>query len=316
MNTVFIYSYTDTGSLHYLNNSDFNYIKSLKGVEIISPRINYSQFTTVKFNNDSMLVNLLGEGALYFDIENLTPLKGRPVTETDIQNQNLVCYIGYSIFTQLHCDTGDYVLVEDVPFKVCGVFKSNNNKLWDKMRNNSVFIPYTSLQQAFSIDNRYDQFSLVLNENKSDIISEIETYLQTYEKTNSQFNIYDYGKEYGKITSVQQSYVTIKWLLFIFVMLIAGAGMYFLLFRTISSDITSPGIHIKRSMLISFFIGGSAFIFFVLIRIFLWSNVLNYTLTNHLLCSTVIFNYIAQVFIVGVLPVGIKIFRCKLNFNK
>lgn len=314
--TVFINIAQTADSQFFFKNTDYEQLKSLNGIELISPRVLYSSKTKVAYKGDTLFAKIIGESSSYFQIEELSILKGRPIKEKDVFMQNKICYIGYDISKQFNCDTGDYFLIDDLPFKVCGVFQSKESPLWDNMRNNSIFIPYTSLQEIFMLDNRIDQITIVLNDNNSTTITEIEECLHTLGYTSSEYTIYNLSGAYNKIVSISRSLLYIKWILCGFITIIAGLSLYLLFYRTNPWIKTHKLAKIGNTLAGSILLGDLALIVFLLTRQSVWFKVFKYISTDKILAEQeIIFPFLIQIILAGLLPVVINLTQVS-RFNK
>ncbi len=103
----------------------------------------------------------------YPDIRNINPIKiteGRFLNEIDILQKRKVAFIGnrvQEVLFEKENPVGKYIYIQGVYWQVAGVFKPENKKINIGGRTEeSVFLPLTTMQQAYNMGNNIHYLSL------------------------------------------------------------------------------------------------------------------------------------------------------------
>ena len=112
----------------------------------------------------------------YKEIEKSKILKGRFINDTDIAAQRKVCLLGKKVYETLfekgEDPLGKMVKVNGVYFQVVGVLRSYNGIISISDVDESVILPFTTMQQVFAIGDKIDSFALAADDDTP--ISDIE----------------------------------------------------------------------------------------------------------------------------------------------
>lgn len=152
-----------------LTNDDYEALKSVKEVKIVSPRIPVSgRFgggqITMEYDNRAVSYSLMGDYPAYLNIQPLWVTEGRFINEIDIREKRKVAILGRRVKDDLFRDKdaiGDYLKINGVPFKVVGIFDSRASG--EEARNDVqiVHIPGTTAQQTFNMGNHIGWFGFI-----------------------------------------------------------------------------------------------------------------------------------------------------------
>jgi putative ABC transport system permease protein len=136
-------------------------------VEILSPknfgsRSNSGPNTIRGLRNGSF--NIKGDYPQYVKIDPVTIVQGRWINEIDINEKRKVCAIGTKVFeTMFKPDEnplGEYLKISGVYYQVVGVIKPETRVNINGRTEESVFIPFTTMQQTYNMGNRVHLIAL------------------------------------------------------------------------------------------------------------------------------------------------------------
>ncbi|MBF0278399.1 MAG: ABC transporter permease [SAR324 cluster bacterium] len=145
-------------------------------------------------------------------IQLLTMTKGRFINELDLAEKRKVAVIGTRVYKILfdkgEDPIGKYIQVKGIFFRVIGVFKTNRSGDDEEEHTQTVFIPFSSFQQAFNYGNRIGWFAITSI--KGVPVSEVEKKAIALLARNHQiapddqqaFGFWNAEKEYNKINGV------------------------------------------------------------------------------------------------------------------
>jgi putative ABC transport system permease protein len=149
------------------NNEDTKAIRdNIAELDVLAPRIHppFRNVTVVRGKNtEAYRVN--GDYPDFNKIDPVTMIKGRFINNIDIADQRKIAVIGQRVnevfFPNNEDALGKYIQVQGVYFQVVGVFKSKHTQGWGKSQNESVVIPFTTLQKAYNLGNIVFYYGLV-----------------------------------------------------------------------------------------------------------------------------------------------------------
>jgi putative ABC transport system permease protein len=101
--------------------------------------------------------NIKGDYPDYIRIDPVTIVKGRWINEIDIREKRKVCAIGTKVYeTMFNPDEnplGEYLKISGVYYQVIGVIKPETRININGRTEESVFIPFTTMQQTYNMGN-------------------------------------------------------------------------------------------------------------------------------------------------------------------
>lgn len=141
-------------------NADYDIIKDLEGIENTSGRYyisgntfsygsEYGSYTAITCHPDLKIV------------ESIDIVEGRFINDVDIKQTRKSVVLGKDIYDALFKDKdaiGEYVRVNNIPFKVVGICKEGGGT-----RHRNAYIPVTTGQKVFNGSNRLHNFALTIN---------------------------------------------------------------------------------------------------------------------------------------------------------
>ena len=165
-----------------LTNDDYRALKQISELKHISPR----NRITSRFGGQSMNIvrgkrsisyTIMGDYPEFLEIKPLVIDEGRFINKMDIDEKRKVACIGLRVREELfesHEEViGDYIYINDIPFKVIGVFNTcltGQDAIQDLQ---VVHIPHTTSQQAFNMPNEIHWFAFVPQEGVASADAEI-----------------------------------------------------------------------------------------------------------------------------------------------
>lgn len=160
--------------------------QNVQGVEAISPVIWGSRSDkNIVYGQLTGTYNVKGVAADYFKLEAQKLHNGRLLNEIDIREKRKVCLIGKQIRETLFNDQdpcGKYVRVNGIYYQIVGVVeqRTNNVNIGGRAAE-SVFIPYTTMQQTTNQADRINFLGVVVDRNVAveKVLDEISTILKT-----------------------------------------------------------------------------------------------------------------------------------------
>lgn len=142
---------------------DYEYITQnyKEAIEYESPNFK-KNWRDVFFKNEGGNYRVIGVYPQYQFISNVSLLSGRFLSEKDIQNHAKVAVIGLQLVEDLKInlkkDLGDYVEINQVKYKIIGMYKDPGSK-W---QNNIVYVPHSTLTQVYNSVKNAGTFSFTL----------------------------------------------------------------------------------------------------------------------------------------------------------
>ncbi len=147
-------------------NDDIARVAAVPGVEYVSARLRlggWRDSARVVYQGRTGAVNVLGDMPAYIRIEPLLLERGRFLNDPDVKEARKVCVIGRQARVVLFEDEnplGKWIEVNGVHLRVVGELRSQKGGEDGDRIDNSVFLPFSTFQQAFNQPNRVGWFTL------------------------------------------------------------------------------------------------------------------------------------------------------------
>ena len=107
----------------------------------------------------------------YFKIDPVKTIEGRLINKIDIAENRKVCLIGEKVFNDLFSNTpnsiGDYIRVDGIYFQVIGIIKATTQINMGSSTDETIFIPISTMQQAYSKGDEVHMIAVTAEPNKS-----------------------------------------------------------------------------------------------------------------------------------------------------
>ena len=149
------------GRFWNMDSEDIEIIRNrVPGVEILTPK-NFGSNgndgpNTIRGTRNGSF-NVKGDYPDYVKIDPVTIVKGRWINEMDIREKRKVCAIGTKVFETMfepgENPLGEYLKVSGVYYQVIGVIKPETRININGRNEESVFIPFTTMQQTYNMGN-------------------------------------------------------------------------------------------------------------------------------------------------------------------
>lgn len=149
-------------------NSDTKALKEqVPEIEILAPR---NQLGGFRGNNNVVYKKEVGSFGVMGDYPEINQIKAIPMAEgrflnhLDLEEKRKICVIGPKVQTDLFKNDekpiGKYLQINGVYFKIIGVFKANSSGDRAERDNQTIYVPFTTFQQAFNYGNLVGWFAM------------------------------------------------------------------------------------------------------------------------------------------------------------
>lgn len=158
--TTMAYEGMKTGRTIQFHNADQDIIKKVPGIGAVSGRY-FMGNTRYSYNKESGEYTTITCQPELIQVENLVIEEGRFINHIDVMQNRKVVVIGADMKTALFKDStaiGEYVNVNNVPFKVVGVCTEPGST-----RNRNAYMPLSTAQMIFNGSNRLHNLALTIN---------------------------------------------------------------------------------------------------------------------------------------------------------
>jgi len=171
-NSIFIYRGQTTKEYQGLQpgrrirftNEDYTLLKNTTpGLEYLSGRYYLPGEDKIAYNGDYGNFTIITVHPQHQFIERTLPIEGRFINQVDIENFRKVACIGQKVKEALFKEEspiGEYVKINNVPFKVVGVFTDEGGE--NLLR--TVYLPISTAQRIYSGDNRLHTLLLTVED--------------------------------------------------------------------------------------------------------------------------------------------------------
>jgi putative ABC transport system permease protein len=154
---------------------DFRLLQDLKELKTVSPRIRISSRfgggqISMEYDNKEVSYALMGDYPQYVDIQPLWVREGRWINKLDIDKRRKVAVLGRRVKDDLFQDRaaiGEYIAINDIPFKVVGIFDSRSTGEESRDDVQVVHIPLTTAQKTFNRGENIGWFGCIPSEGTS-----------------------------------------------------------------------------------------------------------------------------------------------------
>lgn len=179
--------------------------ENVEGIEFVVPR-NQNQAQVVR-NFLSGTFSLNGDYPLLDKVQKKKLIHGRFINQNDIDNNRKVVVISEEVYKQLFEKDaemiGEYVQINDMNFKVVGMFQNGNVNMGPT---SDMHIPFTTFQQIYNLGDRIG-WMMITGKPEYDI-AQIEqdaklllrNLNRIHPEDNRAFGSFNLGKEFKKVT--------------------------------------------------------------------------------------------------------------------
>ncbi len=161
------------GRSYNFNNRDIEIIrKNVPEVKLLAPRLQGGGFhgaNNVVYGKETGAFNIYGDYPDYMKIDPVDITAGRFVNRNDLRNYRKVAVIGKTVISNLFKNgenpMGKYIRIQGVYFEVVGTFKSKKQGNQAESEDNSIFLPFTSMQRTFNFGDKVFWFAITSQDN-------------------------------------------------------------------------------------------------------------------------------------------------------
>lgn len=167
--TTLPYKGLKPGRFYVFRNGDIGALKNnVPEIDALAPRIQlggWRESNNVTRGDKAGNFRVMGDYPEFQQVEVMEIVNGRFLNQLDLQNTRKVCVIGEQVLSELFGagvnPVGEYIKIQEVYFKVVGLFKSTKNMGHQADRDaRTIYIPYSTFQKAFNYGDRMSWFSL------------------------------------------------------------------------------------------------------------------------------------------------------------
>ncbi|MDQ3393252.1 MAG: ABC transporter permease [Bacteroidota bacterium] len=149
-----------------LKNDDIDAIReSIPEVAYIAPRNSLDGEFTVNRKDKYASFKVFGDYPDFLKVQPKKMIAGRFINQIDIKEKRKTAVIGKKVVEELFSinedPIGQYISIKGIFFKVVGIFESNQSGENAAEDQQTIFIPNTSMQQAFNQGNNINWFAFV-----------------------------------------------------------------------------------------------------------------------------------------------------------
>jgi putative ABC transport system permease protein len=161
------------GRSFLFHNDDIEAIRqNIPEVKVVAPRLQgggHNGASNVVRGKETGAYNIYGDYPDYFKIDPVDITEGRFINELDVKDERKVAVIGTAVIKDLfkkdEKPIGQYIRIQGVYFKVVGLFKSKKKGGQADRDNNSIFLPFSSMQRTFNYGNKVFWFAITSADN-------------------------------------------------------------------------------------------------------------------------------------------------------
>jgi putative ABC transport system permease protein len=218
------------GRYFNFHNDDIKFLKdNVPEIDVLAPRLQaggYRGAGNVVRGKETGAFNIYGDMPDFNRINPFTIVEGRFLNNKDIVDERKTAVIGSSVvdvlFKPWEKVIGEYIRIQGVYFKVVGVIKSRQKGNEAERDENSIFLPFTSMQRTFNYGDIIGWFAITSKKNVPASVVEkksIKALKQKYkihpddDRAIGHFNV---EKEFNKMTGLFDGISMLIW--------IVGAG--------------------------------------------------------------------------------------------
>lgn len=140
--------------------------QQVEGLGVVAPRNRLGGWrggNNVSRKTKTGAFSIFGDYPEYQQVQIVDIYKGRHINAKDIKDKRKIAVIGESVVNILfepgEDPIGDYIMVNGVYFQVVGMFKSLRGGEQGNRDTQTIYIPFTTFQQAFNFGNSVDFFA-------------------------------------------------------------------------------------------------------------------------------------------------------------
>ena len=163
----------------HFTNEDFKALKDIPDLAVVSPMNQLGDYRGTSNVMRGLKTGGFSVNGIYPVLNKIESIKisaGRFVNENDLKEKRKVAVIGKHaravLFEKTEEPIGDYIRVNGVYFKVIGVTEPTGSGQQSEEQSSTIYIPFSTFQQAFNFGDRVGWFSVTAKEGISASVAE------------------------------------------------------------------------------------------------------------------------------------------------
>ncbi|AKL93852.1 ABC-type antimicrobial peptide transport system, permease component [Clostridium aceticum] len=234
----------------YLNDRDIEAISSINGIEAITPL--YEDWSSIRVQNQHMDVVLIGANADSQVITNVEMIKGRFITDRDVDNYSNSIVISEKEARELFGKMdvlGETVTLNSyrgpVDFHVVGITKYEENFFSGTMNDGraQVYVPITTIMRIYNQTVYYGVNLKITNREDMDRIGQqVVRLLERVHNNQDMYTVFNLEQMMQTITGVINTITTVLSFIAGIALLVGGIGIMNIMLVSVSERIREIGI--------------------------------------------------------------------------
>lgn len=252
--TLFAYQGLGPGRWVELTNDDMEAVKSLPGVGVVAPRLNFGGWgegQNVEAGTKTGNFFMTATSYEYASVEPLELLAGRHFNPRDLAEERKVAVIGPNVARVLFGDeppVGRYFRYRGVFFQVVGQFRSKRSGQDADRTDNSIYLPLTTAQRAFNRRGIVGWVSVALDPDVSsrwmerEIVARLKKRHRIHPDDPQGIRSFNLSEEYQRITDLFAGLRVFVWIVGVATLLAGVLGVSNILLITVKERTKEIGI--------------------------------------------------------------------------
>jgi putative ABC transport system permease protein len=204
---------------------DIAAIRQLDGIEYLAPRIElggWREGSNVVRGEKTGNFSVNGDYPEFMHIQSMNFVGGRFINDLDIRDRRKVAVIGKNVrevmFAADEDPLGKYLQIRGVYFQVVGMFETHQNGEQGDRQDQTIFVPFTTFQQAFNTGNRIGWFALTAlpDRNAAELEQKVVALLKERHRVHPDddqgIGSFNAAEEWGKISNLFAGIKIFLWL--------------------------------------------------------------------------------------------------------
>jgi putative ABC transport system permease protein len=220
------YAGLDAGrEIQFTNEDTKALVRQVPEAAVISPRLQMGGFrggATARRKNEVGTFNVMGDYPAIFTIQSMLLAQGRLLNAYDLQQKRKVAVVGTrvveTLFEKGEDPIGDAIEINGVWFKVVGVFASRQTGQQGERDAQTIYVPFTTYQQAFNAANQVHWFAVTAkpDHGAAEVQDKVLDVLRTRHKVAPDdrrgIGYFNLEEEFSKLSGL---FTGIRWLMWI-----------------------------------------------------------------------------------------------------
>lgn len=189
--------------------------QQVEGLGVVAPRNRLGGWrggNNVKRKTKTGAFTIFGDYPEYQQVQHVHLYKGRHINAKDIQDKRKIAVIGESVanilFEEGEDPIGEYFQINGIYFQVVGTFKSLRGGEQGNNDTQTIYVPFTTFQQAFNFGNQVGYFAFTAQPGVNVALVEegikkaLREYHRVHPEDNNAFGSNNLEEEFGQINGL------------------------------------------------------------------------------------------------------------------